>query len=357
MSRASGKLLACAAAVSLVVAACSNSDDPAAEQPGTTSTVIAAAEAVDAAEAAAAAETMQSAVVGLLVLAPVPTHELTASGFKDSVATCDTVDIEVVERNAQGDIPSLAPLTVGLLTRQVDLIATVTTPAAQAAHEVVGDRGGNTPVVYATVTDPFSAGLAQDAATHDAWITGSASPPPVAAVVDAAQEIVPDLSVVGVVRNPDESNSRFAVEALTSIAQQRGISLEIVDVADSSEVGDAARALIELSVDAFVIPTDTTVYAGLPELAEVADENDILVIGTDPNQAASGAAIALGSDYYGSGFRAGGIACRVLGGEATPADFDVIDIESLGITVNESAVEAQGVMIPPSLRQEAETVE
>jgi putative ABC transport system substrate-binding protein len=343
--------------MSLVVVACTSSgDDPAAEGPAATSTVVEGSEAGEGAQGSQPVE-VPTATVGLVVLAPVPTHELTASGFKDSAADCDMVDIEVIERNAQGDIPALTQLTDGLLTLRVDMIATVTTAAAQAAHELVGERGGDTPVVYATVTDPFSAGLAQDAATHDPWITGSASPPPVAAVVDAAQDIVPDLSVLGVVRNPAEANSRFAVQSLERVARERGLTVEIIDVEESSQVGEAALALVEQSIDAFVVPTDTTVYAGLPALAGVANDNDILVIGTDPNQTASGAAIALGSDYYGSGFRAGGIACRVLGGEATPADFDVIDIESLGITINERAAEAQQVVIPAHLREEAETVE
>jgi putative ABC transport system substrate-binding protein len=54
--------------------------------------------------------------------------------------------------------------------------------------------------------------------------------------------------------------------------------------------------------------------------------------------------------------RGGEIACSVVSGEATPADFDVEPVESLGIAVNESAAEAQGVTIPEDLLSQAEIV-
>ena len=104
------------------------------------------------------------------------------------------------------------------------------------------------------------------------------------------------------------------------------------------------------------MPTDTTMVSGMAAMVQIAGDNDIPVIGTDANHAATGAAIGLGTDYYGSGVRAGEIACAVLSGEATPADFDVVPVESLGIAVNLEAAEAQGVTIPDDLLAQAETV-
>ena len=343
--------LAAAALLTLAAAGCTGGAEPSAGG-GPATTPVPAVEA--ARSVPVEPSTVRSARIGLVVLADVPTFQLTEAGLRDSLADCSSAAIEVLKQDAHGDIPSLGPLTEGLLDEGVDMIVTITTPAAQAAHRVVGARGGSTPVVFATVTDPVSAGLATGPAAHEPWITGSASPPPVAAVIDAAQEIVPDLAVIGVIRNPAEANSQFAVQAVQTVAGARGLALEIVDVSDPSEVAAAARTLADRSIDAFLVPTDTTVFAGLPALAEVAGELDLLVIGTDPNQAASGAAIAMGSDYYGSGFRAGGIACRVLSGEATPADFDVVTIESVGISVSEAAMAAQGVTIPADLLAEAE---
>jgi putative ABC transport system substrate-binding protein len=358
MNRARIKLTAGAAVLSLLVAACGDDGETADEEPAETTAEEAVETTAEEAPETTAdeAEELPSAVAGLSILAPAPALELAATGFKETVAGCESVAIEVVERNAEGDIPSLTSIAEGFLQDGVDLIATVTTPAAQAAYQVVGNAGGDTPVVFSVVTDPFEAGLAEDASTHDPWITGSQSLPPFAEVVDAAQEIVPDLEVLGVVYNPSESNSQTVVDALQAIADERGLTLEVAPVADSSEVAQASEALVGRGIDAFVVPTDTTVVSGMAAMAQVADDNDLLVIGTDANQAIDGAAIGLGTDYHGSGVRAGEIACSVLGGEATPADFDIVNIESLGIAVNEAAAEAQGVTIPQGLLDQAEVV-
>jgi putative ABC transport system substrate-binding protein len=297
-----------------------------------------------------------SATAGLAILAPAPALELAASGFKDAAAECATVDIEIVERNAEGDIPALTSIIEGFLGDEVGLIATVTTPAAQAAFQVVGAAGGTTPVVFSVVTDPFAAGLATDPTTHEPWITGSQSLPPFNEVVDAAQAVVPDLAVMGVVYNPSEANAQTVVDALQAIADERGLTLELATIADSSEVGQATEALLGRDVDAFIVPTDTTMVSGMAAMVQIAGDNDIAVIGTDANHAQTGAAIGLGTDYYGSGVRAGDIACSVLSGEATPADFDIEPVESLGIAVNLEAADAQGVTIPEDLLASAETV-
>jgi putative ABC transport system substrate-binding protein len=315
-----------------------------------------AEETVAPTEAPSEPEELPTAVAGLAILAPAPALELAASGFKEAAEACATATIEIVERNAEGDIPSLTSIVEGFVGDDVDLIATVTTPAAQAAFQVVGAAGGTPPVVFSVVTDPFAAGLATSATEHEPWITGSQSLPPFNEVIDAAQAVVPDLAVMGMVYNPSEANAQTVVDAIQGIADERGLTLELATIADSSEVGQATEALVGRNIDAFIVPTDTTMVSGMAAMVQIADDNDIPVIGTDANHAQTGAAIGLGTDYYGSGVRAGEIACAVVSGEATPADFDIVPVESLGIAVNLSAAEAQGVTIPDDLMAQAETV-
>ena len=56
------------------------------------------------------------------------------------------------------------------------------------------------------------------------------------------------------------------------------------------------------------MPMAVFVGMGLSPRFALADDNDIPVIGTDANHAQTGAAIGLGTDYYGSGVKAGEIA-------------------------------------------------
>jgi putative ABC transport system substrate-binding protein len=368
--RAGRTILVPTLALSLIAAACGDDDDegpevtepPATDSAGsapeapTTTGATASTGATESTGASGGTAETTSAVVGLSILAPAPALELAATGIKDAAEECTAVEIEIVERNAEGDIPALTSIVEGFVADDVDLIATVTTPAAQAAYQVVGAAGGTIPVVYSVVTDPFAAGLAEDPETHEPWITGSQSLPPFAEVIDAAQEVVPDLAVMGMAYNPSESNAQTVVDAVQAIADERGLTLELATITDSSEVGQATEALVGRNVDVFLVPTDTTMVSGMAAMVQIADVNDIPVIGTDANHAETGAAIGLGTDYYGSGVRAGEIACAVLSGEATPADFDVEPVESLGIAVNQAAAEAQGVTIPDDLLAQAEVV-
>ncbi len=385
MNRTRKSSLAAVLAVSLIAVSCGGDDDDATEP-----TVTADAEPTEATEEPTAEPTEQTAeeptaepteptaeeptateeptaeptepadlptgVAGLSILAPAPALELAAQGFKDAVAECATAEIEIVERNAEGDIPSLTSIVEGFVSDDVDLIATVTTPAAQAAFQVVGAAGGTIPVVFSVVTDPFAAGLATSATEHEPWITGSQSLPPFAEVIDAAEQIVPELAAMGMVYNPSEANAQTVVDAIQGIADERGLTLELATIADSSEVGQATESLLGRGVDAFIVPTDTTMVSGMAAMVQIADDNDIPVIGTDANHAQTGAAIGLGTDYYGSGVRAGEIGCAVISGEATAADFDIVPVESLGIAVNPAAAEAQGVTIPDDLLAQAEIV-
>jgi putative ABC transport system substrate-binding protein len=211
--------------------------------------------------------------------------------------------------------------------------------------------------VYSTVTDPFAAGLAASPSEHDSWITGTQSLPPLELVLDAIEDIVPGANRLGMVYSPAEPNAVDSVERVTQRAGARGMILVTEEVSDASEVGGAAQRVIERNVDAFIIGPDSTVFGGIGDLAQLADVNDMLLIGTDANMAGQGAAIGIGTDYYGAGFRAGGIACLVLSGEATIADFDVINFDSIGITVNTTSVEAQNVVIPDYLLDDAAIVQ
>ena len=175
------------------------------------------------------------------------------------------------------------------------------------------------------VTDPFAAGLAEDATTHEPWITGSQSLPPFEAVIDATQAIIPDVAVLGMVYNPSEANAQVVLDSLQAIVDERELTLEVAAIADSSEVAQASEALVGRGIEAFIVPTDTTTVSGMAAMVQIADDNDIAVIGTDANHAIDGAAIGLGTDYRGSGVRGGrdrlrrrqrrGHACRLRCGE------------------------------------------
>lgn len=338
------KVLAALLALGLLAAACGSDTEDSAEDAAPTT------------EAAEPEAEIPTKTAGLVVLAPVAALELSAAGFTDAAEACTTVNIEVNERNAEGEIPVVSQIIEGFVADGVDFIAPVTTPAAQAAYQIVEAAGGTIPIAYSAVTDPFAAGLATDPSTHPDFITGSQSLPPFAAVIDAVQAAVPDVQVIGMPVAPAEANSGPVEAAIQALADERGLKLETAAVTDSSEVGTATDALVSRGVEVIILPTISTVEAGAAAVAQVADDNDIPVFGAAASMAGNAASVAIGADYYAAGARAGEIACSVLSGEASPADFDVINIAAPSTAVNFANAEAQGFTIPESISDSADVM-
>ena len=94
-------------------------------------------------------------------------------------------------------------------------------------------------------------------------------------MIDATQAIIPDVAVLGVVYNPSEANAQVDVDSIQAIADDRELTLEVAAVAESSEVAQASEALVGRGIEAFIVPTDTTVVSAQAAMVQIADDNDI----------------------------------------------------------------------------------
>ena len=78
--------------------------------------------------------------------------------------------ITVLERNAQGDIPSLSLIMSEFLQQNVTQVATISSVATQAALKTITDR----PVVFGAVANPYVIGAGVTPTQHRANVTGGA---------------------------------------------------------------------------------------------------------------------------------------------------------------------------------------
>lgn len=236
--------------------------------------------------------------------------------------------------NGEGDIPTLTTIAQGFIDQGVDIIMADSTPALQAAFNVVNELDGEGPVViFNVVTNPYAAGAAQASCIKPEWLTGSQALAPYAETVPLILQAAPDAEMIGYLYNTAEANSVASTEIVLPLIEALGLTVETGNVTNSSEIVPAAEALVERGVDAFYVATDSTVVAGLEALVQVANEAGIPVIASDPSSAARGAVLAQGLDYMQEGRDAGRIAVAYLNGE--------IDIATTGIsrqTINLLAV-------------------
>ena len=288
-----------------------------------------------------------SATIGIANIAPVQALLLVEEGFNEGLESCSAeIEPTIVSRNAEGDGSALGPIIGEFLASDTDLILAISTPVLQATVSANEADGRGTPVLFGAVTDPFAAGAATSPTDKPDWLTGWQADAPVKGMFDIAQEIDPDLDVIGVAYDPSQVNSERALAKMQEEADARGITIETATIADSSEVGAAAQALAGRDVDMFFVPTDSILVNGLAGMVAVADDFDIPMIAQDSNTTGAGAAIGTGLDYRGDGVRNGEYACQILTGQATPADFPIQQFDEELVAYNSASAEAQGFEIP-----------
>ena len=299
---------------------------------------------------------MEEFTIGMMVIAPIPALEMVQESFIETLAAGGYVEGEnltIIRANAEGDIATLNTIAQQFIDEGVDLIVTTSTPAAQAALNATQDMTNPIPIIFTTVTDPYAAGIATAPNEHPAWMTGSQMFPPLEETFDVMAEINPDVATIGFLYNPAEANSVAQKDVVEQIADERGLTLEVATVSNSSEIRTAAESLVGLGIDYFYFTQDSTVASGSEAVVQVANENGIPIITNDIPTVAKGGSVAVGASLREDGRVAGEMAVQFLNGEI---DLATTDIERVGVFdyfINRAGAEAQGIELPESLTDRA----
>ncbi|MCB8949974.1 MAG: ABC transporter substrate-binding protein [Ardenticatenaceae bacterium] len=301
-------------------------------------------------------EAMAEFTIGMMVIAPIPALETVQQSFIDTLAAGGYVEGEnltIIKANAEGDIATLNTIAQQFVDEGVDLIVTTSTPAAQAALNATQDLTEPIPIIFTTVTDPYAAGIAAAPDDHPAWMTGSQLFPPLEATFDTMFEINPDTAVIGHLYNPAEANSAAQTAEVTRIAEERGITLEIATVSNSSEIKTAAESLAARGIDFFYFTQDSTVSSGSEAIVQVANDNGIPIITNDIPTVAKGGAVAVGASLREDGRVAGEMAVAFMNGTLDLATTDISKVSVYDYFINRAGAEAQGIELPQSLLDRA----
>ncbi|NJN54809.1 MAG: hypothetical protein HC804_08700 [Anaerolineae bacterium] len=180
-------------------------------------------------------------------------------------------------------------------------------------------------------------------------MTGSQMFPPLEETFDTMLEINPDTTTIGFLYNPAEANSVAQTEVVQQIADERGITLEIATVSNSSEIRTAAESLAGLDIDFFYFTQDSTVASGSEAVVQVANEYGIPIITNDIPTVAKGGAVALGASLAEDGRQAGEMAAAFLDGTLDIATTDIQRVGVFDTFINRAGAEAQGIELPQSL--------
>jgi len=262
--------------------------------------------------------------------------------------------LEVVFHNAQGEMSTATTIAEKFIADNVDLIFTISTPSTQAAVAAARRAAEAPPVVFGAVTDPVSAGVVEST-DHPVYCSGSSDVWDYKAQLGVLLRLDASVKSVGVVFNPGESNSRFAMKRIRDACEELGLKLATVSVSNSSEVYTAARSIID-RVDALYSGADNTIISAVESLVKVAEESAKPLIAGESDSVERGAIATLGTNYHEVGRAAGAIAVRALQGEEV-GTIPVVQETRAHLYINTAAAERMGVELPAELLSEAKLVD
>lgn len=270
-------------------------------------------------------------------------QELNKMGFENDQ------NIMYMERDAEGDASRLASFADDLVNEDsVDIIVPISTPASQAAVNVVPE---DIPIIFTYVTDPKSAGIL-DVREN---VSGLSDATNFKDYLSFVKRLMPDLSLAGRIYNPSESNSAFAQEKLLSLINLYDLNFFSVTISSPDEIEQAYASVTNRSIGAILIAADNTMSQAMSDLTALTNENGIPVIGDSYQHCGDGALASISVNYDSLSISTGDLVGSVILG-IDPDDEDVRYFSTDVIAVNTKTAGDIGFDIPQDIIDEAQYV-
>jgi ABC-type uncharacterized transport system substrate-binding protein len=260
--------------------------------------------------------------------------------------------------NASGDNSTGNLMALDLVGGSYDLVLTASTLALQAVAKA--NTAGRVVHVFGAVTDPYGAGVSITGPKpdqHPAHLVGVGTFQPVERAIRIARRMNPNLSKIGVVWNPGESNSEACVIKARVTCKDLGIELIETNAGNTSEVPEAIRSILARGSETVWVGGDIVAISSLNAIVSSARASKIPVFTNDPSDTAKGALFGVGASYHDVGVAVGEIAAKILQG-SSPKSFGVENLVPEVLTINESLVkEFKEWSIPEDIRAQAKSAD
>ncbi len=259
--------------------------------------------------------------------------------------------INIIYGDASFDIPTANIMVEDALDRGADALLTLSTPVSQIAANITRQMDDPPAVIFAIVTAPYFAGIADAPCIKDSHIAGTQTEVPYDEFVPLLKVQDPNMQLIGTIVNLAEPNSVFGAERITDLANELGMQVEVAPVVKIADLPLAAASLISKGVEAIVLPAGYTTSNGLLAIVETAAETGgIPIFSIIAQHVYRGATV--GADFY-SLYREGVTAARMLIGHLN-GDIDISRLSvnlrpGFTVAINLDAAAEAGVTISDDL--------
>ena len=262
-------------------------------------------------------------------------------------------NISIEYRYAEGRHDRLPDVAADLVRLNVEVIVTTATSdtlAAQKATRAI-------PIVMVAGGDPVASGLVESLARPGANITGLSQMLQGLGGkrLELLKEIVPKLSDVAVLWNPQSTSATLNWRENQQPARQLGIQLHSLEVRSPNELDKAFEAAIGARAGALAILPDPVITTNLKRIVDFAAKSRLPSIYQSSEFADAGGLVTYGPDRADLFRRAATYVDKILKG-TKPGDLPVEQPSKLELVVNLKTAKALGITIPQSVLFRADRV-
>ena len=290
--------------------------------------------------------------IGVLGTAPWPPFEGLRDGLRQlGYVEGTNVTYEYRWNRGRNDLyPALAAELVAL---PVDLILTIATPAAIAAHKATS----TIPVVMAPVGDPVKSGLAASMARPGGNMTGftNLAPVIVGKRLELLKELAPSLSRIVVLANTTNSYTEFELEHLRPASAALGVSFELIGAANNEQLDRALHTIGDKRPDGVFVVNDQFLLSSRERIVAGMAGNKTPAVYGFREYVDAGGLVYYGANYPLEFRRMAEYVDKILNGTKA-GDLPIQVATKFELVVNAKAAKALGLAVPDRMLALADVV-
>jgi ABC-type uncharacterized transport system, periplasmic component len=256
-------------------------------------------------------------------------------------------------REARGDVARLPELASEIVDTHPDVIVAVTSAATAAAKMATQ----TIPIVMAIVPDPIGLGLVNSLAQPGTNITGSSSlaTETIPKRVQLIKEMLPELSILGMIWNANAASNRSMVQSAEQAARSLGVQLRSLSVQGPEDLQPTLNKVSEERLRALLVAGDSLLFDRRADVIAFSLASRIPTFHTWPEEAVDGAVAAYGAEIADEYRQAAVYVAKILAG-AAPSDLPVNQAMRFQFVLNMKTAKAIGLKIPDVILLRADKV-
>lgn len=281
--------------------------------------------------------------IGILKAIDHPALDATAEGIKKALSE-KLGSYQILYESAQSDSALAQQIVQKFLQQKVKAIVTIGTTVTQVAMQ----KTKNTPIVFASVTDPIGSGIVQNVNVPEGNVTGISNFAP-----DITQkqliffkELLPNLKKLGIIYNSGESNSITLVNKIKIESAKLNINVKEIVVQNTNDAVFAVKSLLSAGVDAIFIDNDNTALGAIKGIVNSAMKSKVPVFCSDTDTIKHGVLAAVGPDQFKLGEKVGEMVIKIVKENQSIDQISVLYGGDIEYVVNENTAKELNINIP-----------